>query len=87
MLVRLMDFRSSGISYDGQNVYMKYSRFFILHTVCIPKKHINAILLRQSMLQHFDDACDVKIYTISEAKKVHHVKNLNRQQVLDFVKI
>ena len=90
MLVRLMDFRSSGISYDGQNVYMKYSRFFILHTVCIPKKHINAILLRQSMLQHFDDACDVKIYTISEAQKVHHVKNLNRQQVLDlleFVKI
>ncbi len=90
MLVRLMDFRTSGIAYDGENVYMKYSRFFVLHTVSIPKKHINAVLLRQSILQHFDDACDVKIYTISESQKVHHVKNLNRQQVLDlleFVKI
>lgn len=85
MLVRLMDFRTSGIAYDGENVYMKYSRFFILHTVCIPKHHINTILLRQSMLQHFDDACDVKIYTISESQKVHHVKNLYRQQVLDLL--
>ena len=80
LTVRILDFRTSGLSRDGDTFTLRYSQFFYLHTVVIPKERIVEICLRQSVLQWGDQKCDVLIYSRCEGRTRHHLKNLDRKE-------
>ncbi len=77
LTVRVLDFKTSGLSRDGDVFTLRYSHMFYLHTVVIPKKRIVAVCFRQSVLQWGDQKCDVLIYSRCEGQTRHHLKNLD----------
>lgn len=79
MLVRLIDFFTSGISRQGDIFTLRYSHFYRLHRVAIPKGRIAKVCLRQSILQRGDDRCDVLVYSFAEKSTRHHIKNIDRK--------
>lgn len=83
MAVRLIDYFTSGIAFDGEYYTLRYSKGMFLHTVIIPKGKIAYVDLRQSIIQKTDRKCDVKIRTVYESRKIHHIRNLDRQNVID----
>ncbi|MBC8570661.1 PH domain-containing protein [Zongyangia hominis] len=82
MILRIEDFASSGIGFDGSCYTFRYSTGFYLHTVVIPKNKIVSLRVRQSILQRPDDRCDVIIHTCAEGWQRHHCKNLLRSEVV-----
>lgn len=83
LAVRLIDFFTSGISFDGEYYTLRYSKGMFLHTVIIPKDKIAYVDLRQSIIQKMDRKCDVKLRTVYESRMIHHIRNLDRQNVMD----
>ena len=83
MILRIADFSTSGIGFDGSCYTLRYSTGFYLHTVVIPKDKIVSLRVRQSILQRPDDRCDVIIHTRAEGWQRHHCKNLLRQEVVE----
>lgn len=79
MIVRLMDFFTSGISCQGDIFTLRYSHFYKLHTVAIHRSRIAKVCLRQSLLQRGDDRCDVLVYSFAEGSTRHHIKNIDRK--------
>ena len=83
LTVRLLDFFSSGIGRQGDMFTLRYSRGSQLHTVILPKSRISQVVLRQSPIQAFDRRCDLLIYSVSEKKTGHHIRNLDLAQVME----
>lgn len=61
---------------------LRYSSGFYLHTVVIPKEKIVQLELRQSILQKLDGRCDVFFYTEDEGVHRHHLRNLDRSDMI-----
>lgn len=87
LMVRLIDFFTSGISREGDVYTLRYSKGYYLHTVILPKEKITVVNVRQSILQKGDDKCDLVVYCYSELIKRHHCKNLDRKAVLELFEI
>ena len=83
-IIRFMDYLTSGLHYDsGSGMYtLRYSSGFYLHTVVIPKEKIVQLELRQSILQKLDGRCDVFFYTEDEGVHRHHLRNLDRSDMI-----
>ncbi len=77
LTVRILDFKTSGLSRDRDVFTLRYSQMFYLHTVVIPKERIVKVCFRQSVLQWGDQKCDVLIYSRCEGRTCHHLKNLD----------
>ena len=83
LAVRLLDFFSSGIGRQGDMFTLRYSSRGQLHIVVLPRERISQIVLRQSPIQAFDRRCDVLLYSMSEKKTRHHIRNLDIAQVME----
>jgi len=81
LLVRFFDFRTGGLSFDGENYTMRYSKGISLHTVVVPADRIVLIELRQSIWQRFGDNCDLYISTMAEERSVHLCRNLRAKEL------
>ena len=81
LLVRFFDFRTGGLSFDGKNYTMRYSKGISLHTVVVPADRIVLIELRQSIWQRFGDNCDLYISTMAEERSVHLCRNLRAKEL------
>ncbi len=83
LAVRLVDYFTSGVAFDGEYYTLRYSKGMFLHTVIIPKEKVAYVDLRQSIIQKMDSKCDVKIRTVYESRKIHHIRNVDRQNMID----
>lgn len=83
LIVRLIDYFSAGIARDGDHFTLHYSEGYYLHTVVIPRSRIAYVCLRQSPIQSLDKKCDLLIYSYSEKKHRHHIRNLDRQTAVE----
>lgn len=83
LIVRLIDYFTSGISREGNCFTLHYSAGYFLHTVVIPLDKIAWVCLRQSPIQYFDGKCDLIIYSFSEESTRHHIRNIDRQGAKD----
>lgn len=83
LIVRLLDFFSSGIGRQGDMFTLRYSKGSQLHTVILPQSRISQVVLRQSPIQAFDRRCDLLVYSLSEKKNCHHIRNLDVAQVME----
>ena len=81
LIVRLIDYMTTGLGYDGHTLTLRYSKGYTLHTVSIPRDRVAHIHLRQSPIQRLDGSCDVLIFTKGERAAKHHIKNLKQKQV------
>lgn len=87
LTVRLIDYRSSGIAREGDMLTLRYSSGYYLHTIVIPVDKICYVKLRQSPIQSFDKKCDVLLYSFSEGRHRHHIRNLDRAAVIELLGI
>ncbi len=83
LILRIVDFATTGIAANERGFTLKYSKGFTLHTVYIPVEKVTQVLLRQSILQLGDNSCDVFVYSYNEGTQKHHVKNLHFDKVVD----
>lgn len=81
LVVRILDFCTSGIARQGEMFTLRYSHGFYLHTVVVPKDKIVQVMTRQSIFQRMDGKCDVMIYTYSQGHLRHRLRNLPEQEV------
>ncbi len=77
LLIRLVDFATSGIGTNEKSVTLKYSKLLQLVTAIIPWEKIASVKIRQSPFQRLDGKCDVFVYTKGEKPYRHRVRNVD----------
>lgn len=82
LVVRVVDFSTSGLSRRGNKFTLRYSSLYYLHTVIIKADKISMVNIRQSILQRPGGRCDCILLSRSEGRRRHHLRNLDRQAVL-----
>lgn len=87
MIVRLIDYFTSGISREGDTLTLRYSSGYYLHTVVLPISRLSTVKLRQSPIQYFDGKCDLLVYSYSEDRHRHHIRNLDRNKVRELLSV
>ena len=87
LLVRIVDFTTSGIGTNEKSVTLKYSNFLQLNTAIIPWNKIASVKLRQSPFQRLDGKCDVFVYTKGEKTYRHRVRNVDVKMARKILRI
>lgn len=82
LILRLIDYFTSGIAKENGVYTLRCSSGFYLHTILVDEKKLSNVCLRQSIIQRFDGRCDVLISTFSDEMKRHHIRNLDKKEVL-----
>lgn len=89
--LKLTDFFTAGLCFDGATYTLRYSKGFILHTVVVPANRAAMVVIGQNLFQKRIGLCDVIVYTYSEsgsaAHKTHRVKGLPLREVLRELKL
>ena len=80
LVVKLIDLNTAGISCEQDCYTLRYSKGFSLHQVIIRPQRIAKIKIVQSILQKRTGRCDVYVFSYSEGRQLHHVRDLNREQ-------
>lgn len=80
LIVKLIDLNTAGISCEQDCYTLRYSKGFSLHQVIIRPQRIAKIKIVQSILQKRTGRCDVYVFSYSEGRQLHHVRDLNREQ-------
>lgn len=80
LVVRVLDFLTSGLSRKGDTFTLRYSYMFSLHTVVLQRNRIVRVCFRQSILQWGSQKCDVMIYSRCEGRKKHRLRNLSLEE-------
>ena len=83
LAVRLIDFRSGGISCEGDVYTLRYSRGFKLHTIIAPREKVVKATLRQNPIQRRNGNCNLTIYTEGVRADAHTCRNMIRGEVKD----
>lgn len=76
LLIRIIDFRTGGLSFESGNYTIRYSSGWSLHTVVIPEAKVVRVELRQSLLQKRGKYCDLIISAKAEGVSFHRCRNL-----------
>lgn len=87
LLIRIVDFATSGIGANAKSVTIKYSRFLQFITAVIPWDKIASVKLRQSPFQRLDGKCDVFVYTKGEKTYRHRVRNVDVEMARKILRI
>ena len=77
LAVRFLDFQTSGVGKKDKYYTLRYSKGFYLHTAILPKERIVAVRTQQSVFQWFDGKCDVFVYSVSQGRTEHRLRNLD----------
>ena len=89
--LKLTDFFTAGLCFDGATYTLRYSKGFILHTVVVPVNRAAMVITGQNVFQKRIGLCDVIVYTYSESGRVahrtHRVKGLPLREVLRELKL
>ena len=80
LIVRVLDWQSSGIGYTNGDFTLRYSKWFYLHTVVIPGASVVGVTFRQSLFQAFRGNCDLLLDTHSQGRRRHRVRNLRLKE-------
>lgn len=76
LIIRFLDFLSCGIGEKDGFFTLCYSKKLTLHKIIINKKDIVSVRLKSSLFQKIFNKCDVIIYSFSEGKSEHIIKNI-----------
>lgn len=88
LVVRVIEFVTSGIGIKDEFITMRFSHAFTIHTLMVPQEKIVKIELVQTLFQQVTGSnCDILVYTISEGKQMHKCRNLNKEEVEKLLKI
>ncbi len=87
LAVRIIDWLTSGISYEKGFYTIRYSKGYYLHTLILSKKRLMSVQIRQSVIQKFSNRCDVFIYSYNETRTRHRLRNLDRDEIEKFFEI
>ena len=80
LIVRVLDWQSSGIGYTNGDFTLQYSKRFYLHTVVIPGASVVGVTFRQSLFQAFRGNCDLLLDTHSQGRRRPRVRNLRLEE-------
>lgn len=76
LIIRVIDYKTSGLAFDGRNYTLRYSSGLTLHTVVIPADKVVRVELKQGFLQKFGPYCDLIISAKAEGRSNHRCRSL-----------
>ena len=80
LAVKIIDYKTAGVSFDRGHYTFRYSKGFYLHTVVIPAGAVVLTEIRQSFFQRFGKVCDLIVFTKSEGSAPHICRGLSIKQ-------
>ena len=81
LIVKVIDLFTAGLSYHEGCYTLRYSKGFSLHAVVIRPERIAKIHIGQSPFQRRTGRCDVYLYSYSEGRQRHHLRDLKKEEV------
>ena len=81
LIVKVIDLFTAGLSYQDGCYTLRYSKGFSLHAVVIRRGRIAKIRIGQSIFQKRTGRCDLYLYSYSEGRQRHHLRDLKREEV------
>lgn len=81
LVVKVIDLFTAGLSYHEGCYTLRYSKGFSLHAVVIRPERIAKIHIGQSPFQRRTGRCDVYLYSYSEGRQRHHLRDLKKEEV------
>ncbi len=82
LIVKTAAFCTSGISYSGSVICIKYCRGFGFHTILVPENRIAKITVSRTIFQRMNGSCDIIVYTNSEYTRSHRVRGVSYKDAL-----
>lgn len=76
-VVKTAAFYTSGISYAGRVICIKYSRWFEFHTILVPEERIAKLAISRTIFQRLNGSCNITVYTNSEYTRSHTVRGVS----------
>ncbi len=86
LIIRILDFFSSGLSVRKNHYVIRYSLWFRFHTVVLPKEKVIRIVVQQSWIQKPFGTCDVLFYSYGEKRSMHILRNFSYQEMQELLK-
>ena len=83
LIVKVIDLFTAGLSYEDGCYTLRYSKGFSLHAVVIRRGRIAKVRIGQSIFQKRTGRCDLYLYSYSEGRQRHHLRDLKREEVED----
>lgn len=87
LAVRIIEFKTGGLAFDGHNYTLRYSAGLTLHTVVIPADKVVRTELRQGLFQKRSSHCDLIISAKSERRSLHLCRSLIKSDLEELFKI
>lgn len=81
LIVKVIDLFTAGLSYEDGCYTLRYSKGFSLHAVVIRRGRIAKVRIGQSIFQKRTGRCDLYLYSYSEGRQRHHLRDLKREEV------
>lgn len=82
-VVKTASLFTTGIGFKDKYLCMRYSRYFGFHTVIMPKERIAKVVLRQSPFQVLNGTCTLRVFSASQARRVHTIRGLNIDRAMN----
>lgn len=82
-IVKTASLFTTGIGFKDKYLCMRYSRYFGFHTVIMPKERIAKVVLRQSPPQVLNGTCTARIYSASQARRIHTIRGLDLDRAMN----
>lgn len=86
LIVKVFAFFSTGIGENNGYMTFKYCRFYQFHSIIVPKEKICKIRVYQTVFQRFGTSCNIELYTHSESRKSHKIKNIPKEKAEEIKK-
>ena len=77
LIVRIFDYRTGGLSHNGESYTLRYSKWLYFHTVVIHTDKIVQVRFMQSIFQRRSGACDVVIHARAGRPSFHRCRGIN----------
>ncbi len=84
-LLNLINFFTTGIACGSNNITIRYSYRFCLHTVIIPNDRISLIGVSQNIFQKSSGGCDLTIYSYNDIRTTHKIKSFNLKEIVNLI--
>ncbi len=85
LIVKAAAFVSSGISYSGGILCVKYCAFYGFHTLLVPESRIAKLEVSRNIFQQFNGSCDMIIYTNAEYIRSHRIRGLRYKDACELL--
>ncbi|MFT3950527.1 MAG: PH domain-containing protein [Oscillospiraceae bacterium] len=81
-VVQLFSVFTTGVGFDDGFAVLSYCKLYKFHRVTVPTAKISKLTIRRTVFQKRAGTCSVKIYTVSETRNIHYIRQLRERELM-----